>query len=99
MTFAKRFVYVLKSSSEPPKYYTGLTSNVAARLRSHNAGFCRPTAGNRPWQVDVIVQFSDERRAVAFEKYLKSGSGVAFAKRHLRVHSGEMGNSSFRAQR
>ena len=84
MTFAKRFVYVLKSSSEPPKYYTGLTSNVAARLRFHNAGLCRHTVSNRPWQIDLIVQFNDERRAVAFERYLKSGSGVAFAKRHLR---------------
>jgi hypothetical protein len=34
--------------------------------------------------IDVLVQFSDERRAVAFERYLKSGSGNAFAKRHLR---------------
>ena len=84
MTFAKRFVYVLKTSSEPSKYYTGLTSNVPARLRFHNAGLCRYTASNRPWQVDVIVQFTDERRAVAFERYLKSGSGGAFAKRHLR---------------
>jgi hypothetical protein len=32
----------------------------------------------------VIVEFADEPRAVAFENYLKSGSGVAFAKRHLR---------------
>jgi len=34
--------------------------------------------------VDVVVEFSDERRAIAFEQYLKSGSGGAFAKRHLR---------------
>ena len=32
----------------------------------------------------VVIEFSDERRAVAFERYLKSGSGVAFAQRHLR---------------
>jgi hypothetical protein len=31
-----------------------------------------------------VVEFADERRAIAFERYLKSGSGVAFAKRHLR---------------
>jgi hypothetical protein len=37
-----------------------------------------------PWELDVLIQFSDERRAMAFERYLKSGSGVAFAKRHLR---------------
>jgi hypothetical protein len=32
----------------------------------------------------VVIEFDDEKRAVAFERYLKSGSGVAFAKRHLR---------------
>jgi hypothetical protein len=34
--------------------------------------------------IDVVVEFADERRAIAFERYLKSGSGVAFATRHLR---------------
>jgi hypothetical protein len=42
------------------------------------------TSDGKPLIVDVILEFSDERRAVAFEKYLKSGSGSAFAKRHLR---------------
>jgi len=82
--FAKRFVDVLSNHSEPARYYTGVTANVPARLRFHNAGLCRHTAGGRPWRVDVVVQFADERRALTFERYLKSGSGVAFAKRHLR---------------
>jgi predicted GIY-YIG superfamily endonuclease len=83
MMFAKRFVYVLRSTGQV-RYYTGVTSNVPARLRFHNAGLCRHTATGRPWEVDIIVQFADEARAVAFERYLKSGSGVAFAQRHLR---------------
>ena len=84
---SKRFVYVLKNSEIPPRYYTGLTSNVAARIAGHNAGECTYTAKYRPWVVDAIVEFADERRAVAFERYLKSGSGVAFAQRHLRAPS------------
>jgi len=60
----------------------GLTSNVAARLAAHNAGHSTHTADRGPWAIDLIVEFNDEKRAVAFEKYLKSGSGVAFAKRH-----------------
>ena len=68
----------------PPRYYTGLTSVVSKRHMSHNAGDCRHTAKYRPWSIDMVVEFADERRAVAFERYLKSGSGVAFAKRHLR---------------
>ena len=80
----KRFVYVLKNGQVPPRYYTGLTSNLAARLAGHNAGECAYTEKYRPWVVDLMIEFRDERRAVAFERYLKSGSGVAFAKRHLR---------------
>jgi predicted GIY-YIG superfamily endonuclease len=84
MELSKRIVYVLKSEGDPKRYYTGLTSDIAARLEAHNAGRCSHTASCRPWIVDVIVEFSDERRAVAFEKYLKSGSGYEFARRHLR---------------
>jgi predicted GIY-YIG superfamily endonuclease len=80
----KRFVYVLKNSESPPRYYTGVTSDVARRHAEHNAGDCAHTAKYRPWSVDVAIEFADERRAVAFERYLKSGSGAAFAQRHLR---------------
>ena len=80
----KRFVYVLKNSEVPPRYYTGLSANVSNRLTEHNAGSCTHTAKYRPWSLDVVVEFADERRAVVFERYLKSGSGLAFAERHLR---------------
>jgi hypothetical protein len=36
-----------------------------------------------PWELVVAVRFEDARRAAAFEQYLKSGSGRAFAKRHF----------------
>jgi putative endonuclease len=84
MPDGKRIVYVLKNKEHPPSYYTGLTSNLKNRLDAHNAGHCRHTASGRPWDVDVVVTFVDEARAVAFERYLKSGSGSAFAQRHLR---------------
>ena len=80
----KRFVYVLKNGETPPRYYTGVTSDTARRLAEHNAGSCVHTGKYRPWCIDVVIEFPDEPRAVAFERYLKSGSGVAFAQRHLR---------------
>jgi predicted GIY-YIG superfamily endonuclease len=80
----QRFVYTLKNNEDPPRYYTGHTSDVARRLAEHNAGNCIHTAKYRPWSVDVVIEFPDETRAVAFERYLESGSGVAFAQRHLR---------------
>ena len=84
LPWMKRFVYTLKNTEIPPRHYTGLTSDVAKRLAEHNAGICTHTAKYRPWFIDVVIQFPDERRAIAFERYLKSGSGVAFAQRHLR---------------
>jgi predicted GIY-YIG superfamily endonuclease len=75
---------MLKNGAVPRRYYTGLTSDVASRCAEHNTGSCTHTAKYRPWSVDVVVEFADERRALAFERYLKSGSGVAFANRHLR---------------
>jgi len=79
----KRFVYVLKNAAAKPRFYVGCTSDVAARLADHNAGRCPHTARHRPWQLHVTIQLADERRAVAFERYLKSGSGRGFAKKHF----------------
>ena len=38
---------------------------------------------HRPWSLVVTMEFRNEREAVRFEKYLKSGSGRAFTKRHF----------------
>jgi predicted GIY-YIG superfamily endonuclease len=84
MEAVKRTVYVLKNGDSPPRYYTGITADLAARLDTHNAGRCPHTAKYRPWVVDVVVKFADQARAVQFERYLKSGSGVEFARRHFR---------------
>ena len=42
---------------------------------------CKHT--HRPWSIVASVEFPDERAAAHFERYLKSGSGRAFAKRHF----------------
>ena len=83
MPLPQIIVYVLETASAPTRYYTGLTSDVERRLDAHNAGRVTHTDRDKPWVIDVVVQFGDESRAVAFEKYLKSGSGCAFAQRHL----------------
>ena len=80
----KVYVYILKNRDSPPRYYTGLTSDTRRRLVEHNSEGYHRTCKYRPWEIDVVVEFADERRAAAFERYLKSGSGVAFAQRHLR---------------
>jgi predicted GIY-YIG superfamily endonuclease len=81
----KRFVYVLKSATEFPRFYVGVTSDVSARLAAHNAGRCSHTARHRPWMIHVVIDFVEEVQALRFERYLKSGSGRAFARRHFEV--------------
>ena len=85
MVGTKRVVYVLRNASPTPQFYVGLTSDVNARLADHNTGRCPHTASRRPWLLHVVIEFSDEQRAVRFERYLKSGSGRAFAKRHFEL--------------
>jgi predicted GIY-YIG superfamily endonuclease len=80
----RRFVYIIQSETSPAHFYTGLTGDVRRRLDAHNNGRSPHTARNRPWRLIVVVEFAREDRAIAFEKYLKSGSGAAFATRHLR---------------
>ena len=76
------YVYILESL-DSAHFYVGVTSDLRARLAKHNAGAVPHTSKYRPWRLKTYVAFSDEARAIAFEKYLKSGSGRAFAKKHL----------------
>ncbi len=79
----QRFVYLLATVAAPSRHYIGVTSDVEGRLHAHNAGRCPSTSGHRPWRVICVIEFADEAPAVRFEKYLKTGSGHAFARRHL----------------
>ena len=83
MINAKRIVYVLESTRHPTRHYVGLTSNLVARLEAHNSGHCPHTARDRPWRILVHLEFAAEHSAALFERYLKSGSGRVFAKRHF----------------
>jgi putative endonuclease len=78
-----QYVYILQSAGDEPHFYTGLTENVHARLDKHNAGAVPHTSKYRPWRLKTYVCFSDRDQAVRFERYLKSPSGRAFAKKRL----------------
>lgn len=79
----KRIVYVLRSVRNPERHYVGLTADLSKRVDCHNAGQNAHTATDRPWSVVVSLEFSREEAAVRFERYLKTGSGRAFSKRHF----------------
>ncbi|NLO72750.1 MAG: GIY-YIG nuclease family protein [candidate division WS1 bacterium] len=76
-------VYLLQSTSRPGERYIGSTSNLRVRLAAHNAGQSPHTAKFRPWTVVAAIHFADATKAAEFERYLKTGSGFSFAKRHF----------------
>ncbi|HWV96254.1 MAG TPA: GIY-YIG nuclease family protein [Xanthobacteraceae bacterium] len=77
-----KYVYIL-TSLDSAHFYVGITDDLRARLAKHNAGEVTHTAKFRPWRIKTYIAFSDEKQAFAFERYLKSASGRAFAKTRL----------------
>lgn len=77
------YVYTLESLSKTDEIYTGQTQDLKQRLSLHNAGQVSHTSKFTPWQIRSATAFRSRERALAFERYLKSGSGRAFLKRHL----------------
>ena len=79
-----KYVYLLESLSHPNETYVGLADDLRSRFAAHNAGRSPHTAKFRPWRIVTYIAFSDARKAAAFERYLKTGSGRAFAKKRFR---------------
>ena len=79
-----KYVYLLESIDHPDESYVGLTDDLRSRLKAHNSGQSPHTAKFKPWRLVTYLAFSDEAKAVAFERYLKSASGRAFAKKRLK---------------
>jgi len=77
------YVYLLESVGADGRRYVGLTRNLKQRLVDHNAGESPHTSKYMPWKLVTYVAFSNGRRAELFERYLKSGSGHAFARKRL----------------
>jgi predicted GIY-YIG superfamily endonuclease len=77
------YVYLLESLREDRNRYVGMTSDLKRRVAEHNSGKSLHTAKFMPWRLVTYVAFSDEGKAASFERYLKSGSGHAFANKRL----------------
>ena len=77
------YVYILHSQLNDAHFYVGRTEDLRARLKKHNSGEVPHTAKFRPWKIKTAIAFIEQQRAVEFEKYLKTASGRAFAKKRL----------------
>lgn len=74
-------VYILKGRRN--QYYTGCTGNLVNRIKRHNLGMVNSTKHHRPLELVWYCVFQEKWKAYAFEKYLKSGSGIAFRNKRL----------------
>lgn len=77
------YVYLIRSKSKPDEKYVGLTVNLKERIRQHNNGKSTHTRKFMPWELVSYTAFSTRKKAEDFERYLKHGSGHAFANKHF----------------
>jgi putative endonuclease len=77
------YVYILRSIARPKQTYIGYTHDLKTRFAQHNAGKSAHTSKFAPWALASYIAFPDESLAIRMERYLKSGSGHSFRKRHL----------------
>jgi putative endonuclease len=74
------YVYSLKCKDG---FYIGCTNDLKDRVKRHKSGQVDATKDRLPVELDFYIAFDDQYRAFNFEKYLKSGSGRAFVKKHF----------------
>jgi len=77
------YVYILRSQTNPEQTYIGSTHDLRARLAQHNAGKSIHANKFKSWSLLVYVALPEKQLAETFERYLKGGSGRAFAARHF----------------
>lgn len=74
------YVYILRCNDGRP--YTGCTDDLNARMERHRKGYVNATKPLLPVILISYFAFSNKYTAFNFEKYLKSGSGRSFMKKH-----------------
>ena len=77
------YVYIIRSVPFPNQEYTGATKNLRQRIADQNSGKSTHTTKYKPWTLLWYCAFPDKEKALAFERYLKTHSGRAFAGKRL----------------
>jgi putative endonuclease len=75
------YVYLLKCSDG--RTYVGCCENLKERITRHEKGSVPATKDRLPVKLASYLAFENKYTAFNFEKYLKSGSGRAFMKKHF----------------
>ena len=76
------FLYIIKSEIAN-QIYTGATNDIKRRFQEHNSGHSKHTNKYKPWKLVSYFAFESKTIAENFEAYLKTGSGIAFCRKHF----------------
>lgn len=76
------YTYILRNNLTN-RYYIGSTPDLRKRLEKHIQGKVLSTKSNLNYKLEWYCAFKDKSQAIAFELYLKTGSGVAFMKKRF----------------
>jgi putative endonuclease len=76
------YVYSLKCRDG---FYVGCTDDLKERVERHKKGFVPATKSRLPIKLEFYFAIDNKYKAFEFEKYLKSGSGRAFTKKHFSI--------------
>ncbi|MBU4082640.1 GIY-YIG nuclease family protein [Patescibacteria group bacterium] len=74
------YIYSIQCKSG---YYIGCTDDLKDRLDRHQKGYVPATTNRLPIKLEFYFATKNKYTAFNFEKYLKSGSGRAFIKKHF----------------
>ena len=77
------YTYIIASERQTNRQYIGFTADLKSRIVDHNSGKNRSTRTGRPWKLLFYAAFAEKSEALAFEAYLKTASGKAFARKRL----------------
>ncbi len=75
------YVYILKNQ-KTKRVYVGFSEDLKSRIASHQAKTVKTTLSD-PHDLVFYCAFQTKPQALAFERYLKHGSGHAFARKHF----------------
>lgn len=78
-----KYVYLIQSINDSNRKYIGMTSDLRKRIETHNRGGSVYTKSFKPWKLITYIGFTDESKAIEFERYLKTSSGRAFSNKRF----------------
>ena len=76
------YVYILNSFANDWRY-VGFTTDLRERFNDHNQGMVDSTRHHRPFKMASYLAVEKKETAINLEKYLKTGSGIAWMNKRL----------------